>query len=194
MNSPYRIFLGSKSPRRQQLLRELGLPFALISAEHEESYPDTLKAREVAAYLAQKKAESLLPHAANDAVIITSDTVVVCEEQVLGKPENEQEAVAMLRLLSGREHRVISGVSILKGKELYTFDDTARVFFRKLEDEEIQHYVHTHRPFDKAGAYGIQEWIGMVGIEKLEGSFYTVMGLPVHKLYQRLLSLGIIRL
>lgn len=185
MNFSFPIILASNSPRRQELFKNLGIPFQVQVKETEELYPADMPATEVAKYLAEKKAEAFLPFL-KDELVITADTTVVVDDNILNKPANADEAFAMLRQLSGRAHQVITGVCLQRREQKYSFDDTTQVFFRTLTEEEIWHYVRTYQPFDKAGGYGIQEWIGMIGIEKIAGSYYNVVGLPLEKLYKQL--------
>ena len=189
MNFPYPIILASNSPRRQELLRNLGISFSVRVKETDEYFPADMPAEEVAQYLAEQKA-SAFTEELQDEVIITADTTVVLEDNVLNKPADAEEAYQMLKRLSGKVHKVITGVCLLsnhEGEALKTsFSDTTSVFFSQLTDDEIYYYIHHYRPFDKAGSDGIQEWIGMIGIEKIEGSYYNVMGLPVEKLYKQL--------
>jgi septum formation protein len=151
----------------------------------DESFPDTLPTEEVAAYISREKAEAfrgIRP----EHIILTADTVVIADHQILAKPVDQSDAFRMLRVLSARSHEVVTAVSILSDDSIQTVSDSATVYFRELADSEITYYIEQYKPFDKAGSYGIQEWIGMVGIEKIEGSFYTIMGLPVHIVYQLL--------
>lgn len=180
----YHIVLGSQSPRRQELLRGLCLPFEVRSIDVEESYPGTLRGAEIPCFLSQKKAGAY--PLADDTLLITADTIVWLGGQVLGKPHGRDEACAMLHALSGRTHEVITGVSITTRRRQRTFAATSQVRFATLDDEEIGFYVDRYRPFDKAGAYGVQEWIGYVGVEWIEGSFYNIMGLPIQRLYAEL--------
>ncbi|WP_017729913.1 Maf family nucleotide pyrophosphatase [Nafulsella turpanensis] len=184
MNLLYPLILGSKSPRRQELLRQAGFSFMVESMDTDESYPADLPADAVAAYLAQKKAEAFAPKPGQ--LLLTADTTVIVDEYILGKPADEKEAVQMLRQLSGRSHRVVSGICLRHPEGSITADDCTEVFFRQLKEEEITFYIRHFKPFDKAGAYGIQEWIGMIGIERIHGSYYTVMGLPLHRVYKEL--------
>lgn len=183
----YDIVLGSNSPRRRELLNDMGLTFRVEAIKGiDESYPANLPVEEIPVYLARIKAEGhpLQPH----ELLITADTIVVLDEQVLGKPEGEADAHLMLRSLSGRAHRVISGVCVTTAERSESFSDTSIVHFADLTDEEIGYYIEHYRPLDKAGAYGIQEWIGNIGISGISGDFYNVMGLPTRKLYQLLKS------
>ena len=181
---PYRWILGSQSPRRKELLATLGHPFEIRTIEgHSEAYPDTLPLEEVPLYLSQLKAEQLLPTLQADELLITADTVVLLDGQILGKPHDLDDARRMLHRLSGRQHEVVSGVSLSTIDWQISFSSHTLVTFAQLTDSEIDHYVTRYRPLDKAGAYGIQEWIGYIGVSHIEGSFYNVMGLPVQHLY-----------
>ncbi|HIP31615.1 MAG TPA: septum formation protein Maf [Crocinitomicaceae bacterium] len=184
----FKIILGSKSPRRQELIKELGFPFEIRTKEVEENYPDNLPALEVAGYLAKLKAAPLIDSLQDGEILLTSDTVVLHQKKILGKPKNKEEAFYMLRSLSGNSHEVITGVNLVSKNKEYNFSTSTTVYFSELSDEQIHYYIDNYQPFDKAGSYGIQEWIGMVGIEKIEGCFYNVMGLPVHELYKTLLN------
>ena len=182
-----RLILASHSPRRIELLAGCGLQFTLAdNYEVDERYPDDLPADEVAAYLSRLKSESFPRELSDGEVLITADTVVLLQDRILGKPSGREGAIGMLRDLSGRNHRVITGVTLRRRDGIETFDSRTEVWFKPLTAEEIRYYVDTFQPYDKAGAYGIQEWIGYVGIERIEGSFYNVMGLPVQKLIARL--------
>ena len=180
------IILSSNSPRRQQLLKELGLKFEVKTMLTDESYPETLNPEAVATYLAEKKANTFLPHLKKDEVLITADTIVIAGNTILNKPQDEKEAIEMLNLINGKTHLVTTGVCIADLNQKLSFSDKTEVRFSKLSDEEIAYYIRQFQPFDKAGAYGIQEWIGLVGIEYLRGSYYNVMGLPVNMVYQTL--------
>ena len=183
----YDIVLGSNSPRRRELLNDMGLTFRVEAIKGiDESYPASLPVEEIPVYLARIKAEGH-PLGENE-LLITADTVVVLDETVLGKPDGEADAHRMLRALSGRAHRVISGVCVTTSERSASFADTSIVHFAELTDEEIDYYIKHYRPLDKAGAYGIQEWIGNIGISGINGDFYNVMGLPTRKLYQLLKS------
>lgn len=181
------IILASKSPRRQELLRLLDVDFKVVLKEVDESYPEDLRPEEVAVYIAEKKAKAY-DEALGDEIVLTADTIVCIDDLILGKPESPGNAVEMLKLLSGRVHRVITGVCILYKHQYNKFFDVSEVFFRKLTDAEIRTYVEQYKPLDKAGAYGIQEWIGLTGIEKINGSYTNVVGLPTEKLYHQLLK------
>lgn len=188
MNFTQKLILASNSPRRQELLTRLGLPFEVRIKEVEETYPGNLQRYEVAEYLAAKKADAYLSDLKDQEVILTADTIVCLEDRVLNKPTATAEAQEMLRALSGRDHDVITGVCLMSNKKKVVLHDVTRVFFKPLTEEEINWYINHYKPFDKAGAYGAQDWIGMVAIQKLEGSFYNVMGLPMHALYAALLA------
>lgn len=182
-----KIVLASNSPRRRELLGGLGYDYEVRVLDGiDESYPDTLRGSEVAAYISRAKADAYRATMADDEIIITADTIVCLDDMVLGKPADEAEAVAMLRSLSGRTHQVYTGVTIVAAEQSSTFVSRSDVVFAILTDEEIAHYVAHYRPMDKAGAYGIQEWIGYVGVERIEGSYFNVMGLPVQRLYTEL--------
>ncbi len=185
----YRLILASASPRRRQLMEEAGLKFSLAQKfECDESYPDTLPAAEVAAYLSALKSNAYPEALGEGDILVTADTTVVVGERVLGKPADRAEAYDMLRAMSGRSHKVFTGVTLRSKQTQRTFSVETDVCFREISDEEIFYYIDNFRPYDKAGAYGIQEWIGYVAIERIEGSFYNVMGLPVQRLYTELLS------
>ena len=181
----YHIILASKSPRRQELLRGMGVDFEILTKETPENYPTDLPLDEVPKYLSLQKSlafkNSELPA---DYLLITSDTVVICEGEILGKPKDREDAERMLRMLSGKTHHVVTGVTVRSAEKTESFAVRSNVAFAELEQDEIDYYIEHCLPFDKAGAYGIQEWIGYVGISGLEGSFYNVMGLPTRKLYQ----------
>ena len=181
------IVLASNSPRRRELLAGLGFPFEVRVLEGiDESYPHDLPVSEVALYIAGKKAEAYRQAITDDELIITADTVVIVGDEILGKPVDEADAVRMLRELSGRTHQVTTGVCLLSSDQESRFAVTTDVTFKTLTDEEIQYYVSHYKPFDKAGAYGIQEWIGYIGVTGLHGSYYNVMGLPVQRIYSEL--------
>ena len=183
----YKVILASNSPRRKELLGGLGIDFEVRTLQDiDESYPDTLRGEEIPMYISGKKAEAYKRTMADDEMIITADTIVYDNGQVLGKPKNRGEAVQMLKGLSGHAHEVITGVSIVTKKKTVQFASTSKVTFAALTDEEIAYYVDTYKPYDKAGAYGIQEWIGYVAVTRIEGSYFNVMGLPIQKLYSEL--------
>ena len=181
------IILASNSPRRKELLAGLGMPFEVrVLQDIDESYPEDMPVSEVALYIASKKANAYRAVLASDELIITADTVVIVDDEILGKPIDEADAVRMLRMISGRTHQVTTGVCLLSVERESHFDVTTDVTFKQLSDDEIRYYVKTYKPFDKAGAYGIQEWIGYIGVTSLHGSYYNVMGLPVQRIYQEL--------
>jgi len=193
MNDKYKIVLASNSPRRKELLAGLGLPFEVRVLEGiDESYPASLPADDVALYIAGKKAEAYRATLAADELVITADTVVIVDGEILGKPADETDAVRMLRAISGRTHQVTTGVCLLTRETERRFAVTTDVTFKQLTDEEIRYYISRYRPFDKAGAYGIQEWIGYIGVTGIRGSYYNVMGLPVQRIYEaiRQLTMG----
>lgn len=187
MNGRYKIVLASNSPRRRELLAGLGLPFEVrVMADIDESYPADLPVGEVARYISGKKADAYRGSLADDELLITADTVVIVGDEILGKPVDEADATRMLRLISGRTHQVTTGVAMLTTTQERRFTVTTDVTFRPLTDDEIHYYISRYKPFDKAGAYGIQEWIGYVGVTSLRGSYYNVMGLPVQRIYETL--------
>ncbi len=180
----WRLILASQSPRRRQLLGEAGIDFQLAPRyECDEVYPPQLPAAEVAEYLSRLKSDAYPQSLAPNDILLTADTVVVVDNRILGKPANRDKAIAMIESLSGREHEVITGVTLRNTVKIVSFSSHSVVRFRHLSREEIEYYVDIYAPMDKAGAYGIQEWIGYVGIEGIEGSFFNVMGLPVQRLY-----------
>lgn len=186
----YKIVLASNSPRRRELLSGLNLEYTVrVLPDINESYPDTLKGEEIPMYISREKAEAYRNSMAEDELIITADTVVCINEKVLGKPRTQEEAKEMLRELSGKTHQVITGVCLMTCGLQRTFSATTQVTFDVLTEDEIEFYVEKFRPLDKAGAYGVQEWIGFVGVSRLEGSYFNVMGLPVQRLYQELKKL-----
>lgn len=186
----YKIVLGSNSPRRRELLAGLDIDFEVqVIPGIDESYPETLKAEDIPVYLARKKAEAYLQTMPDNELLITADTIVWTFDEILGKPKDREDAIAMLRKLSGRVHEVVTGVCITTKEKNISFSAASAVCFAELDDEEIIYYVDKYHPFDKAGSYGIQEWIGYVAVEAINGSFYNVMGLPVRLLYQELKKL-----
>lgn len=185
--SSYQIILASNSPRRRELLAGLGLTFETrVIPGIDESYPEGLDGADIAVYIASAKAAAYRATLAGHELLITADTIVYTEGKVFGKPHDRDEACAMLRALSGRTHQVITGVTIQTLERIRSFAVTTDVTFAELSDEEIAYYVDHYRPFDKAGSYGIQEWIGFVGVTGIRGSYFNVMGLPVQRLYQEL--------
>lgn len=184
------FILVSQSPRRKELLQKLGLPFIAMASDANESYPDSLQGNEIPVYLSRLKANSFFStdttiHASAPC-IIAADTIVWADGKALGKPQDAEDARRMLHILSGNTHKVITGVTLRRGDSMRSFFEETKVEFYPLTDEEISYYIRSFRPFDKAGAYGIQEWIGMVGVRRISGSFYNVMGLPVARLYHEL--------
>ena len=183
----YRLILASQSPRRRQLLSDAGLEFTLADRfECDESFPQDMPAEDVAEYLSRLKSDAYPEPLAEGDILLTADTVVIANNRVLGKPSDRAEAIEMISLLSGCDHEVITGCTLRTATRQRSFSVSSKVHFRALDREEIEYYVDCYRPFDKAGAYGIQEWIGYVGIESIEGSFYNVMGLPVQRLCREL--------
>jgi len=180
----YNIVLASKSPRRQELLKGIGVDFSVLTKDVDENYPSRLPLVDVAPYLSLKKAKAFenqeLPE---NFMVITADTVVIAENEILGKPKDREDAFRMLKLLSGKTHRVVTGVTVHTIESSKTFSVTSKVMFDELDNQEIEYYVDNYKPYDKAGAYGIQEWIGYIGVSGVEGSYFNVMGLPTHKLY-----------
>ena len=184
-----RLILASGSPRRRELLGELGLEFTLGQIkDYDETYPASLKYDEIPAYIAEQKSLHYKGELEPNDVLITSDTIVAIDGDILGKPKDKSEAIKMLRELSGRTHHVVTGLCIRSTQKTVTISDTCEVTFDILSDEDIQYYIDNFKPFDKAGAYGIQEWIGLSNIKSITGSVYTVIGLPVQKLYKALLT------
>ena len=179
----YSIILASQSPRRKELLSGLQLTFNIKPLKADESYPKQLKRQEITEYLCKKKADAFVDWTEN-TLLITSDTIVWYNDAALEKPPNRVEAIEMLRKLSNQKHEVITSVGVFSNAKSVIFSDITEVTFGELSTEEIEFYVDTFQPYDKAGSYGVQEWIGYVGVKKMKGSFYTVMGLPVYKLYQ----------
>lgn len=195
MKQRYHIVLASNSPRRKELLAGLGVTFSVrVQPGIDESYPDTLAPREVPAFIAAEKADAYCASLKPDELVITADTVVEARGQILGKPADREDACRMLRLLSGTTHQVVTGVCLTTTAERRCFSVTTEVTFKQLTEQEIDYYVSTFRPFDKAGAYGIQEWIGYIGVTGLRGSYYNVMGLPVQRIYEELLNMGVLGL
>lgn len=186
-----KITLASGSPRRKELLASLGIDFQVRTKPIDESVGDTQPAAEVAEYLARLKAKVFENDAQNDELIITADTVVIHNQQVLGKPKDKQHAQQMLHALSDDVHEVITGVCMYYKGNYHSFSETTRVTFKALSAKETTYYIDHYKPFDKAGAYGIQEWIGMIAIKRIEGDYYNVVGLPVYRVYAMLKELGI---
>ena len=185
----FHIILASKSPRRQELLAGLGLDFEVkVLPDIQENYPCELPVTQIAEYIAKEKAEAYRKVIGNDDLIITADTVVIVDNEVLGKPVDADDARRMLRLISNRTHQVITGVCLTTVSRQRHFSVSTDVTFKSLTEQEITHYVEAYRPFDKAGAYGIQEWIGYIGVTGLSGSYFNVMGLPVQRIYSELMA------
>lgn len=183
----YKILLASKSPRRRELLQQLRLPFNVVTLGGiDESFPDSVPRIDVPQFVSEKKADAFQKIITDNELVITADTMVICDNHILGKPKNAKEAREMLRLLSGKTHKVATGVTITTKNRRTSFTTVTDVTFCELSDEEIDYYVDNFQPFDKAGAYGIQEWIGSVAVTEIKGSYHNVMGLPVHRLYQEL--------
>ncbi len=184
----YNLILASASPRRQQFFKDLDIDFTIQLKEVDEIYPQELKGSEITDYLADLKSKAFINLSEKD-LLITSDTIVWLGNKALGKPKDEDDAFKMLRALSGKKHEVITSISIKRKYSQKIVNDTTIVSFKEITDEEIKYYIKNFNPLDKAGAYGIQEWIGFIAIEKIEGSYFNVVGLPVHKLYKELMKL-----
>jgi septum formation protein len=185
----YNLILASRSPRRQMLLRGLDMDFQVVVKSIDESYPTDMNCFEVPEYLSKKKAKAIdMVGKPDNTIVITSDTIVILDGKIIEKPKDEAEAHDMLRRLSGKKHTVVTGVSLTSPKKQCSFSAQSEVYFKQLSERDIQYYVEKYQPFDKAGSYGIQEWIGYIAIEKIEGSFYNVMGLPTQQLYEELLE------
>ncbi len=188
----YKIILASNSPRRKELLAGIDVPFEVrVMDGIDESYPNTLPIQDIAEYIAKKKATAYRETMAGDELVITADTIVVLGSKVMGKPHDANEASSMLRQLSGQTHQVITGVTLTTKERQMSFSVETDVTFKNLSDEEIDYYVTHYRPFDKAGAYGIQEWIGHIGVTGMSGSYFNVMGLPVQRIYEALKTFAI---
>jgi septum formation protein len=185
MNFKRPLILASSSPRRQYLMREAGFTFRVETPDVEEDFPADMPVKQVPRYLAEKKAR-VFENRITDEVVMTADTVVILGDRILNKPQHRAEAIGMLKSLSGHTHTVITAVCLLSRDKIDCFEDHTEVTFKKLSREEIEYYVDNFKPFDKAGAYGAQDWIGLVAIEKIEGSYFTVMGLPIHRVYDHL--------
>lgn len=188
-NSTYKLILGSQSPRRKELLTQAGFNFEVRAKSVEEIYPKTYSVVNVPSYLANLKSDAMLADLANDEILLTADTVVILNEKILGKPANREEAIQMLKDLSDTCHTVLTGIVLRTKNEKVTYTEETKVTFYQLNSSEINFYVDTYKPYDKAGAYGIQEFIGCIGIKKIEGSHYNVMGLPIDKVYFHLKDL-----
>jgi septum formation protein len=186
-----KLILGSKSPRRKEILQLAGIDFEIRTSDVEEIYPESIDVRKVPSYLAQLKAIDLKPTIAADELLLCSDTIVLLEDVIYGKPKDFDDAVHILSKLSGKTHEVISGVCLMTNTETIVFSDVTEVHFSSLNERDIHHYINTYKPYDKAGAYAIQEWIGLMGIEKINGSYYNIVGLPIHKVIQALRNYAI---
>ncbi len=186
MEINYNIILASKSPRRKELLEGLNIPFEVVIHEVDEVFPDGLPMEEIPVYLAKLKAEPFLEEIKNNSLIITADTIVWIDGVVLGKPNDYEHATVMLRQLSGKKHVVVTGVCLTSKDKQVSFSASTDVYFKNLTDSEIDYYLKNYHPYDKAGSYGVQEWIGYIAIDKIEGSYFNVMGLPVQRLYEEL--------
>ena len=185
---PFQLILGSGSPRRQELLKSLGFDFLIKPTNVDESFPIDLVAEEIPLYLAEKKADAYPDDLKETDILITADTIVWCEGKVFNKPANFAEGKKMLEALSGKMHEVFTGICLKSGNKQTTFYDVSKVYFKKLKPEEIEYYLINFTPYDKAGGFGVQDWLGYIGIDKIEGSFYNVMGLPVKDLYEELIK------
>jgi septum formation protein len=181
-----KIILASGSPRRKQLLEWAEVPFEIVVKETDESYPAGLKPGEVSIHIARQKALAVKPALPAEAVIVAADTIVVLDDRIIGKPKDREDAISILRDLSGNKHAVITGVVICKGEKEIAFADSTDVYFHELTDEQIAFYIDKYKPYDKAGAYAIQEWVGVVGIKSVKGDFYNVMGLPVSRVVREI--------
>jgi septum formation protein len=184
----YKLLLASKSPRRHYLLKELGLDFEVRTKEVDESFPEQLKAAEIPLYLCEKKANAFDEELTDNTIVITADTIVWVNGHVLNKPQNFDDAVRMLQLLSGKMHEVYTGVCLKSKHKTTSFVALTKVYFKELSLEEIEFYIRNYNPYDKAGAYGAQEWIGYIAVDRIEGTYFNVMGLPVRELYEALLK------
>ena len=184
----FNIILGSSSPRRNELLKSLGFDFIINPSNADENYPLNLKGHEIPVFLAEKKASSFNGVLTETDLLITADTIVWCEGEIFNKPINFEEGKLMLQTLSGKMHEVFTAVCLKSANKQIIFYDATKVYFKKFTNEEIEYYLNKYKPYDKAGSYGVQEWIGYIGIEKIEGSFYNVMGLPVKKLHEELMK------
>lgn len=184
-----RIILGSNSPRRKELIAGLNIDFIVDTGNFfEETYSEDTPHERIPEVLSEGKSYGFHRPLADEEILVTSDTLVLCEDRVMGKPHSREEAIDMLRHLSGKEHKVITAITLRDNEKCSTLSDIAIVHFKPLSDNEIEYYIDNYKPFDKAGAYGIQEWIGYIGIDRIEGSYFTIMGLPVHLVYQELMK------
>jgi septum formation protein len=183
-----KLILASGSPRRQELLKSLGVPFEIRLKEIDEIYPKHLKKSEISDYLAKRKSDAFIEELSPKDLLITSDTIVWHQNTALGKPKSKEDAFKMLQKLSGKKHEVISSVCLKSLQKEDIFNSITKVTFKELSTKEIQFYIDNYNPMDKAGAYGIQDWIGQIGVTKIEGSYFNVMGFPIHKIYSQLLK------
>ena len=184
----YKLILASQSPRRRELLKGLDVEFSTCTVDADESFPASLKGADAVQYICKAKANAYKPQLEENTIAITADTVVILDENIIGKPKSYEEAFSMIRSLSGRVHEVITAVCIFSKEKCVEFYSSTEVHFSTLTDKEINYYIEKYKPFDKAGSYGVQEWIGYIGIEKIVGSYFNVMGLPVKRLYNELKS------
>ena len=182
----YKLVLASQSPRRRELLKGLDVEFTTCSVDADESFPAELKGADAVQYICKAKADAYKPQLNDNTIAITADTVVILDNKIIGKPKSYEEAFSMIRSLSGRVHEVITAVCIFSKEKCAEFYSSTEVHFSNITDEEIEYYINKYKPFDKAGSYGVQEWIGYIGIEKIVGSYFNVMGLPVKRLYDEL--------
>lgn len=186
----FHIILGSESPRRHYLLNELGIEYEImVNNQLEETYPPGLTREEIPVYLAKLKSRTLMTEVPPQTLLITADTIVWLDGRVINKPRDREDAVSILNRLSGNMHEVLTGVCLRTEEKMHAFHASSLVWFARLDSEEIEYYIDQYKPFDKAGAYGVQEWIGYIGIEKIEGSYFNVMGLPIQKVYHELKQL-----
>jgi len=182
----YKIILGSNSPRRKDLLSEMGIDFKVITSDKEETYPKHLKGKEVSDFLSIQKSDNLKETLKEKELLITADTIVVLDNKILGKPKSKEESYKMIQSLSDKKHNVITSVTLTTTKKQKTFSVSTTVTFNTISDKDIHFYIEKYQPFDKAGSYGIQEWIGLTSIEKIEGSYTNVVGLPTSELYKKI--------
>lgn len=182
----YKLVLASQSPRRRELLKGLDVEFTTCSVDADESFPAELKGADAVQYICKAKADAYKPQLNENTIAITADTVVILDNKIIGKPKSYEEAFSMIRSLSGRVHEVITAVCIFSKEKCEEFYASTEVHFSEITDEEIEYYINKYKPFDKAGSYGVQEWIGYIGIEKIVGSYFNVMGLPIKRLYDEL--------
>ncbi|MFW5852118.1 MAG: Maf family nucleotide pyrophosphatase [Bacteroidota bacterium] len=189
--APFSVVLGSKSPRRSQLLRDLGIEFEICSKDVDESFSNDMHVEDVPQFLAEKKFLSIAEDINENTFLITADTVVILDNEILHKPSGIEDAWNMLRKLSGKTHKVLTGVCFGTHQKHTSFVSYSNVCMADLSDDEVQYYIEEYKPFDKAGAYGVQEWIGFVGVESIFGSYYNIMGLPVQALYRQIMSFDV---